>query len=967
MYCITMKKLLLLLGLVLSFSSVSLVVHAQEASPTALETEWLFQADNQPTFEKAKAEIHWTRQIAERMSKLDKAPDLKPQLDALAELEKKFESATESPESAKEFYLAVRKIKREITFKNPLVDFDKVVLIDNPYPKGKPGDATDEWGHEARHRNGFMAEHGGRLLIVGLNPDDPNNVKTDVLEGRYGSFWRPDVSFDGKKLLFSFQPHNEKSFHLYECNIDGSGLKQLTFGDYDDLDPVYCPDGKIVFCSSRQHSYVRCMPMTHSFAMSRCDADGKNIYVTSANGEPEYLPSVMNDGRVIFTRWEYTDKALWRVQSLWTCNPDGTNTQIFWGNQSVWPDLLGEARAIPGSSKVMFTGMGHHAWFNGSIGIIDPNKGLDYPDGLSRITRDVDWPEVGNGPTDPASEYDYHNSGKFFAYKTPYPLSDEYFLVSAREGGHLYSGADNGWFFRLYLMDVYGNKELIYRGQYNAYHAMPLKARPMPPARPDLVDWPAIGKGETPKPGILYSNNVFDGAPAILKEKGKAIRVVQMDPKTYTTWHKTVQHDGPAVSVFQADGVKRILGTIPIEPDGSVAFEVPPGEAVFFEMLDAEGRAIHVMRSFTNVMPGETRGCFGCHETNMATRGNQGTAGAQIPKALAQGKTKLTPPSWGAEESIGFDRFVQPVLDKHCAKCHTDPENKAYAAIDMTKRPSIHGWWGWVYHRPDDLSPFTEPYYTLVSGATPWGGAKPRDERNVPKNLAGVFVVEGYSTVDPANLTTLPPYSAYSPVSTLVHHAMSGEHHDVKVTGEDLQRLIAWVDCNGPFLGDEEIRKMYDPYSKTVESIPPIRPRIGTAPRINRFDLRQDGDTWALCGDLKLMPDRPEKFDPNKNMASYKKSVILKEIEKEKDTVKVELVGSNYGGPVEAKRANTLEKLKQFFNGTRYIELPESSFNTVFGDPEHGVVKQLRIAYKINGGPVKHVSFKENTDIILPK
>ena len=139
-------------------------------------------------------------------------------------------------------------------------------------------------------------------------------------------------------------------------------------------------------------------------------------------------------------------------------NPDGTNGQTFYGNQSVWPDVLTEARAIPDSSKVIFTAVGHHAWFNGSIGIIDPTAGLNYPDGLDRVTREVAWPEVGNGPEDPEPKVDYHQSGKIFAYKTPYPLSEEYFLVRATDTS---DGPHNDWYFRHYLMDVYGNKELI--------------------------------------------------------------------------------------------------------------------------------------------------------------------------------------------------------------------------------------------------------------------------------------------------------------------------------------------------------------------------------------------------------------------------------------------------------------------------------------------------------------------------
>ncbi len=834
-----------------------------------LEADYLFQCDNQPTFEKAKQEITYAREVAARIAQIDGAPNLKVQTDALDELEKQYSSEPETPESAKAFYLAVRRAKREIVMRNPLLNFSEILVIDNPYPHGKPGDACDEWGHEARHRNGFMATDGGKLLVVGLNPGDVKRVLLD--DG--GSFWRPDVSFDAKKILFTHRLKGEKSFHLFEMNSDGTDVKQLTFGDYDDLDPIYTPQGKIVFCTSRQHSYVRCMPMTHAFATARCDADGKNIYVISANGEPEYLPSMMQDGRVIFTRWEYTDKALWRVQSLWTINPDGTNPQTFWGNQSVWPDVITEARQIPGSKKVVFTSVGHHAWFDGTIGYINPDGGLNYPDGLELITRECNWAEASwpvdrGGPNDPAPSYDYHKAGDYFAYKSPYPLSEQYMLVSARDAagrnemewhdwvrrGCLYNGDDHGWFFNLYFQDVWGNKELVYEGDFNAYYASPLRSREVPLEKPDLVQWPKIGSGEKPAEGVLYSNNVFEGTDPILREKGKYIRVIQMDPKTYTTWNKTVQHDGPAVSVFQADGVKRILGTVPIEADGSVNFRLPPGQAVFFEMLDENGMAIHVMRSFTYVMPGENRGCFGCHESNMNTRSNQQMGGGQMGSALRKAPVALTPAPWGTE-SISYMRFVQPVLDRNCAKCHQDPENDAYKKLNMTCRPSKKGWWANVHSRPGEQSPFCEPYLTLVSGDCGWGGDKPKNEKGVPINLAGVFVVEGYNQNDPENLKTLPPYTAWSPTSTLIHNATSGEHHGVKVSKEDAERLIAWVDCNGPYLGDEEVRAMYDPYSQAVNTVPPIRPRIHSAPVVNRFDIRQDGDSEKVSGPLTLAPE----------------------------------------------------------------------------------------------------------------
>ena len=228
---------------------------------------------------------------------------------------------------------------------------------------------------------------------------------------------------------------------MYEIDADGANLTQLTDGCYDDFDPIYLPDGQhILFSTTRGHTYVRCMPPTNAFVLARCDRDGKNIYLTSQNNEPDYLPSVMNDGRVIYTRWEYTDKPLWRAEKLWTVNPDGTQVSTFWGNQSVWPDVMKDVRAIPGSRRVMFTGCGHHDWFAGSLGMIDPDRGLNFPEGLTKITAELPWPEVGNGPVDPIECPDYHRSGNYRAYFSPYPLGEKDFLVSAeRDGKFLYS------------------------------------------------------------------------------------------------------------------------------------------------------------------------------------------------------------------------------------------------------------------------------------------------------------------------------------------------------------------------------------------------------------------------------------------------------------------------------------------------------------------------------------------------
>ena len=695
--------------------------------------------------------------------------------------------------AVKDLYFAVRWVKRRILLKNPVLDFSQLLLIDQPLPRGP------ESLHEAIHRMGIMAVPGGRLLVLdGLHP---GGSPRQLAPQKPGSFWRPDLSFDARKVLFCYKPHDEKSFHLYEINLDGSGLKQLTDSEYDDVDPIYLPDGHIIFTTTRGNSYVRCGPFIYSYILARCDADGRNVYLISYNGEPDFVPALLNDGRVVYSRWEYTDKPLWRLQKLWTTNQDGTGTAHFWGNQSVWPDHLSEPRPIPGSRRVMFSGVGHHDWWSGSIGIVDPDRGRDYPHGLTKVTADLRWPEVSPPPQDPKEADDYHASGRFTGYKTAYPLSEEDFLVSARgEGGK----------FRLYLMDVHGNRDLVYEGVHNVWHAMPVKPRPTPPPQPDRVVWPGTGKDrKAVEPGLFFSADVYQGVPDLPRGMVKYLRVFQMDYKTYSTWNKTYRNSGPPVSIVQEEGVKRILSEVPVEADGSVSFAAPAGRALYFQLLDADRRCLQTMRSFTGLMPGEQRGCVGCHEMHSTTPPRQGGLAVERPP------TKLSPPPWG-EESIGYERFVQPVLDRYCVKCHRG-KAKASDEPDLGLRAGHNV--------------FKEPYLTLVGPAgwgNPVGGGRPG------YGIAGAIPVEtAYGQNDPRALATLRPMQYLSSKSRLIELASSGKHYDVKVDPLSLHRLIAWVDACCPFMGEEEVRALGDPDFPGIERLP-IRPRVATAPVVER-------------------------------------------------------------------------------------------------------------------------------------
>jgi hypothetical protein len=306
---------------------------------------------------------------------------------------------------------------------------------------------------------------------------------------------------------------------------------------------------------------------------------------------------------------------------------------------------------------------------------------------------------------------------------------------------------------------------------------------------------------------------VYEGASEILRGKAKLLRILNIEPKTYTYWYKRPYvSTGPVVSAVQSEGVKRVLGTVPIEPDGSVAFYAPAGMALHFQLLDERHRALQTMRSFTGVMPGERRGCTGCHESH-----SRAPQPYRSPIALKREPSRITPPPWG-DESISYGRFVQPVLERHCNSCHAG-DGEAKKVLDLSERPAF--------------LTFTEPYLTLIGRPT-WGRPYVKPENPPPGfGLAGVMMVEGYDTRDPAAYRTTEPMTLLSYRSRLVEMASSGSHYDVKVDPESLQRLIAWVDAMGPFVGHEEIVQTDDPQFQGVDWLA-IRPRIRTAPKIQR-------------------------------------------------------------------------------------------------------------------------------------
>ena len=510
---------------------------------------------------------------------------------------------------------------------------------------------------------------GGALRIFDVNTAEI----TTLIELKDGLVRDPELSFDGKKIIFSMRKNKDDFYHIYEINTDGSELKQLTFAEgVSDIDPLYLPDGGIVFSSTRQPKY--CMCNRHIMCnLYRMEADGANITQIGVSTLFEGHSSLLNDGRILYDRWEYVDRNFGDAQGLWTVNPDGTKHSIYYGNNTQSPGGVIDARQIPGTDQVIciFGSCHDRPW--GALAIIDRKKGVDGVEPVVQI-----WPEdsrklVDNGDLDSFKWIEYF-------FEDPYPLNENFFLASrtiwAKPGGWMHLDSKSG----IYLIGRDGTQELIIEGNRSLFDPMIIEPRPKPHAIPS-------NRNYTDKKGSFYVQNVYHGTHMKGVEPGTAkyLRVIESPEKR--TWTKNgwggQGEQAPAVNWHSFEN-KRILGEVPVEEDGSANFEVPSGTFVYFQLLDKDKKMIQSMRSGTMVMPGEVNGCIGCHEDRLSVPSAMG------PKPLALKKAPVKMNGWmgKAPRNFSFMEQVQPILDKSCVRCHDfDQKNRDKLVLAKDKNP----------------------------------------------------------------------------------------------------------------------------------------------------------------------------------------------------------------------------------------------------------------------------------------
>jgi hypothetical protein len=708
-----------------------------------------------------------TRHLEAARSLLDDSAKEQPSAQA-ARLERMAEAVKRAGpriEDLRALYLQVRLLKRDVLLASSALDLGEVLFCKRSPPT---------WSHLVAQYFGWRQQSGGGLYVL----EKPGrSLRTRDIVGMQlppGSFLAPCLSFDARRIVFSFVACTEKErdpreftvneegpdeayFHIYEVGVDGAGLRQLTHGPYDDLMPAYLPDGGIAFCSTRRRAYSRCFgpeysKRWHSYTIHRMEGDGKNIRILSVNDVSEWFPCVSNTGHLLFARWDYIDRDAVTHQNLWAMRPDGTNQMAVWGNATPRPHCMFQARQIPNSRKIVFVASAHHAVTGGPVCILDPAVDANSrPEAVTRVTPQP-FPEAEGSP----KEY----------YEAVWPLSERLFLASYSfkplvfQGGRYNPRNALG----IYLLDAGGNRELLYRDpKISSTTPIPLSARPAPPALPGTPP------SDSPAEGEMILTDIYRGLGDVPRGSIKDLRIVQIFPKT------TYVANSPRIGVAGEENARMILGVVPVEADGSARFLLPAQRPVLFQALDKDGFAYQTMRSTTSVQSGERTSCVGCHESRASAPPNGPAMALQRPPSTIE-------PSELGGEAFSYMRVVQPVLDKRCAPCHSGP--KAKKGVDLTGTPERG---------------FTRSYWSLCG-----------DPADFPKSLAaGTALVPRFVQRNQVQVT--PPGGRYGALGSRLMKMLRDGHNHVKLSDSEVRRLAAWIDCNAVFYG------AYDPAAQAEQ------------------------------------------------------------------------------------------------------------------------------------------------------
>jgi hypothetical protein len=690
--------------------------------------------------------------------------------------------AVDNTSAGEASWLRMHRLRRQLVLSNPLFKLPSLLFAKH---------VPSVMSHQLTQVYGYCARPGGGMFVL---TDPGASMRTrDITPATLppGNFMTPELSYDAQRVLFAYCPvkeapaswdFNDQTKHLryqiHELSLNSGSVRALTEGDTDNFSPVILPSGEVLFVSTRRGGYHRCgRGPCFVYTLARMGADGRNAKSISFHETHEWDPCLLNDGRVIYTRWDYVDRNAVHYEQLWSALPDGGNARVYYGNNTWNPTGIWEARAIPGSARIMATASPHHGMSAGSVILLDTTRGVDGREPLSRLTPDVRFPEsesplaVGPSPTaydfdTPVTQYwrtplvepgrqetapEEEKRWPGHCYKSPWPLSEKFLIVSYSFDQLVGEPGPNiPNMFGLYFADAFGNKELIYRDPaISSLWARPLATRATPPGLA------TAGGNLSEASGTFFLRNVMESWPGLPGNMPIThLRIIQVLLKT------TPNADSPKVGAAFAAPGKQVLGTVPVEADGSALFEVPARTPVLFQALNAQGRAVQTMRSLVYLQPGEFQSCIGCHEHRMRSA----SLGAAA-KALRRAPSKIKPGPDGSRP-FSYARLVQPILDRHCVTCHDGKE---------PKRPVLTG-------EPEGA--FTKSYNALVSRVSFSAWSRPEQ-----------------------NFEPMTEPLRFGAVASPLTRMLDQGHGKVTLTPEEEERLCTWIDANALFYGTFDVNE----------------------------------------------------------------------------------------------------------------------------------------------------------------
>jgi len=685
----------------------------------------------------------------------------------------------------RDLWLETRRAIRPIVLANPAVDFDQIVFI------------SRHAGHSLRNITGsqypWTHKPGGDLLVkTGFDPDSPARPLLDDRLGP-GHVHGMDLSRDSQRIVFGYaqQPDWPPSYdtgpncspyvfnlrkeqpptHLFEIRLDGTGLKQITDHPlWSDFEPAYGPTGDIVFASDRSGRSSECGSFTSDHTVINIysiSPDGQNLRRLSDNKDIDRYPRSLDNGQIVYMRWEYQERHFTEVHSLWTVRPDGTMADALYKQHLGAPWSLRDARPIPGSDRLIAIAAGHHTLAHGAIVLIDPSTGPNDRRGM-RLVTPFTVPQEGPPGGIRVDEGGVPEQGGL--YQTPCALSETCFLASYSYNRPAFSTRNygNDTQFGLYLIDVYGNKELIHRDDvYSSVFAMPVRRRLQPPVVASAEKGIDVDRSAT-----CLIADVYQGLMGIERGRVRWIRISQrvgwpLDDRIGAMRYIAGNAFSRQFGVWAWSPV-RVLGEVPVEPDGSAHFRVPADTAVYFQALDENRMEIRRMRSHISFQPAEVRGCVGCHETRPAAP----AAEIEMPVAFARAASIPAAPHWGADRLLGYEWMIQPVFDRHCVRCHSG--ERPDGDLDLSGKIEANG-----YARS-----FIRIFADRADGKT---SPTPNPLVAISDRFSGAGISQ--------------PLQFGSHRSRLVMILRDDPLHrkEVSLSGDEWHALVTWVDANAPY------------------------------------------------------------------------------------------------------------------------------------------------------------------------